>query len=93
MHYMGPENFISQNQTIPPSQNQSFTTNDYQKYLQEQRFMTYEPKEAQTPGLSQNHNFLHPPNTRQSQEKDRSISTGFKPTTAVRLKSLPWNFA
>lgn len=25
-------------------------------------------------------------------KNDRSISTGLKPATAVRLKSLPWNF-
>ena len=31
--------------------------------------------------------------TRQGQERNRSISTGLKPATAVRLKSLPWNFA
>ena len=48
--------------------------------------MTYEPKEVSTPGIPQI-------KSRQSQEKDRSISTGLKPATAVRLKSLPWNFA
>ena len=30
--------------------------------------------------------------TRESQDNNRSISTELKPATAVRLKSLPWNF-
>ena len=31
--------------------------------------------------------------TRQNPEQNRSVSTGLKPATAVRFKSLPWNFA
>ena len=55
--------------------------------------MTYEPKDSDT----NNSNVLQQSTThlmsKQNQEKNRSASTGLKPATAVRLKSLPWNFA
>ena len=50
--------------------------------------MTYEPTNNNILQQSMTHLV-----TRQSQEKNRSASTGLKPATAVRLKSLPWNFA
>lgn len=85
-----------------------FSAKDYQNFLQQQQFLPaavaaappsqqYSEiklhEEIQTPGIKYSQGYPQMQMQGSAQKNNRSMSTGLKPATAVRLKSLPWNLA